>query len=419
MSEYQGLSDYPVASQQPDTATVTATSGSRPSYVRRPRGVLKINGAMCQFIRCTVENKSHFAADSWIAEIEPFDHPQGFGWDFWDQADPDTTVEILYGLLGYAEDVYAPPSNLTSLIFGQVDDVEIDPARSKLVLTGRDLTARLIDRKTSNKWPDKTASQIVSDLATEVGLTPVITDTKTPAGTYYANSYVKLQKDLPMWDLVTFLAQQEGFQARVKGQSLIFGEPPDDDPDPVQIVCQRAGSGLDYLTVTDLKLHRSLTLANDISITVLSHGTKKNQTIKAVASRSGIRGGTTSRNPGGKRETSLPSGTGSKKGADSTLRPSQGGQNYRISRPNLTQDQANQLAQNMLDNISKWERTFEAQSEGDETIDIDRMARISGTLTTWDGKYFLTHVRHEMSIESGYSLNYGGKNHPTDSEPVL
>src|SRR5471030_2334780 len=107
----------------------------RQSSARRPRGIVKINGTPVSFLSATVENKSHFSADT-----------------------TDVQVEILFGQLSDGDDVSAAPTNVNSVILGQVDDVEINPLDGdSLIISGRDLTARLIDTRTTKMYPDHIA----------------------------------------------------------------------------------------------------------------------------------------------------------------------------------------------------------------------------------------------------------------------
>src|SRR5206468_9031274 len=181
---------------------------ARKSQARRPRGLMKVGGQTCSFIRFTVENKGHFAADTFIVELEPWQQIEGFDYKFWADAEPGTTIELLAGMLDQQSDPDAHPTNPTSLVYGMVDDIEIDLNTGRLILTGRDLTALLIDRKTSNKYPDHTASWIVRALLQQVinetGMTLQvrIAETKKPVGQYYKSSYVAVRKEVVMWDLI-------------------------------------------------------------------------------------------------------------------------------------------------------------------------------------------------------------------------
>src|SRR5258708_3913007 len=85
--------------------------------------------------------------------------------------------------IGFPADVSNfTPADLKSWIYGQVDEIEIDPVQNTIHVRGRDLTRVFIDTKTTQKWPNQTASQIATSLAKGHGLTPVVTATTTKVG---------------------------------------------------------------------------------------------------------------------------------------------------------------------------------------------------------------------------------------------
>lgn len=368
----------------------------RPSG-RRPRGQMLLNGNAVTFVKFEVTNKSHFTADTWSVDLEPWQQPEGYGLTWWANAPVGNRVELLVGMLDITQNVGDVPNSLTSLITGQVDDFHCNPLTGKLTLTGRDLTAVLIDMKTSNKWPDRVSSQIVTALAQQVGLTPQVTATNTPAGELYKSSYVSLQKEIPMWDLICFLAQQEGFETFVSGTSLYFGPPvANSDPNPYMISMSGGaprGTSI-FANVETLELRRSFTFATDISVTVLSHGSFAGKSVKAVATRAGNKAPQSSAN----------------KGAGTV-------QNYVLRRPGLTQEQAQQLANSTLADLTQMERTFTATAEGDPTLSTHRKARVTGTGTSFDSDYYFVNVHHSLTFKGGYSVTMEAKNIPPATEP--
>lgn len=114
---------------------------------------------------------------------------------FW-SAEGRLEVEIFAGL-----DPDAPPS--TRLILGRVDDTELDYARWKVTLTGRDLTTDLLATRTTEKWPNRTAREI----AERHGFNPVVTATTRLFGTYYKLEHARLTDDTTERNLLTYLAE--------------------------------------------------------------------------------------------------------------------------------------------------------------------------------------------------------------------
>lgn len=386
------MSDAGLNDGASETVVVTGSPGAT-NQARRPRYVVKVNGQQTTPTTCQVINNSHFQADTFDLGLEAWQQPDGFGIDFWDGAG-QVQIEVLLGFLQDADDPSVIPSDIQSLIIGNVDDVELDLETGLLKVTGRDLTSVFIDNKVAESWPDHTASQIVNDLCSQMGLTPQITSTSTPVGKYLNGAYAAQRHDIPMWDLITFLAQQEGFDAYVTGNTLYFGPPQDQGP-TYQLQVQRptnAGGQL-VLNTETLKLKRSLTLAKDITLTVLSYDAGKKAPIKAVAKRQG-----------------------SAKAASTSFRTGSTSQNYTLRRAGLTQAQAQQLAQNTLDDLSKHERTIEFTAPPDNTTTSRSEAQLTGTNTGWDTMYFIDTVTRDYSF-GRHTMKVTAKNHQVESQP--
>lgn len=364
------------------------------SQARRPRALVRLNEKATIPVSFFVESNTHFQADTFRVNLEAWNQRDGFGMNYWADAE-NVMVEILIGFLLPGQDEAAIPDNLTSLLIGQVDDVDVDPTTGELMISGRDLTGKLIDTKTSNMWPSQTASEIVTRLATEAGLTPKVTKTTTPVGNYTNGFYSALGREVPLWDLITSMAQREGFDAYVTGTTLYFGPiEADNDKNPYEISCFKdAATGRINSSVERLSLRRSLTLAKDITVTVLSHSVYYGTPIKAVAKRQG-----------------------SAKSGRTSFRSGQTSQNYVIRRPNMTQDQANKLAQKTLADLSRYERTFHAQTYDDGLLTTKRRVRISGTGSSWDQAYYIDKLTREFEFGE-LTMQISGKNHPVESQP--
>lgn len=360
---------------------------------RRPRCVLKIAGKIVSALSITIDSRTHFEADRFTVSLEPWSQPEGFGMAYWADA-KDVQAELFGGFLLPGQDVSEVPGELTQQIVGQVDDVDIDPLDGTLHISGRDLSAKLIDSRTSEKFPDQTASQIVTKLATDAGLTPEVTDTSTPAGEYYNNSYAALGREIPVWDLMTFLAQQEGFDLYVSGSTLFFGPAPQND-ETLQIAVRRLPSGQIQSNARNLHLRRSLTLAKDLTVTVLSTNVMGGSPVRATARRQGVKANTSS----------------------ATTSPTS--QNYTIRRPGLTEQQAQQAAESMLADLSLFERTMEATMEADTTLSVRQNVVLSGTDSSFDQTYYIDRISRKYKFGGGFEMTVSAKNHPTDSQPAL
>lgn len=365
------------------------------STARRPRGLIKISGKPTIPLSMHVVSNSHFQCDTFSCTLAIYDDKAGFDLAFWGGIPAAAQAELSIGFLKDGDDVGQAPSQLQQLIFGQIDDVTVDLGQGTVSLSGRDFTALLIDNKVAKTYTDQTASQIVTDLVGQVGLTPQVTATKTPVGQYSKEQYSACKHDAPMWDWITALSEAEGFDAYVTGRTVYFGPPKADNSTPYSISFARDQmTGTQNLSVEDLQLKKALSLAKDITVTVLSYDRGKKAPIKAVAKRQGAA-----------------------KSASTSFRQGSTSQNYTIRRAGMTQQQALQLAQKMLADLSLHERTFTATlPEDDGTLTSRSKVNISGTDTDWDQGYFIDTVTREFSFGQ-FSTSITAKNHQVESQP--
>lgn len=357
---------------------------------RRPRAFVKLNGKQTRVLSFRTVSNSHFQCDTFSFELQSWNNQDGFGLDFWGGDTSSVMVDLQLGFLDDGDDVDAVPSQMDSLLTGEVDDVDVDPLTGIISVTGRDLTGRLIDNKVSETWPDRTASQIVTDLAGKAGLTPKVTATKIPVGKYAKGQYNALGRDVPIWDLISSLADAEGFDAYMKGSTLYFGPTQVDDGEAMTITVK--DGDIVEANVEDLKLKRSLTLAKDITVTVISYSPSKKTPIKAVAKRQG-----------------------SAKSGSTSFRTGKTSQNYTIRKPGLTQQRAQDLAQKTLADLSRHERTISATLIADTSTQSRSKATVSGTNSGWDTDYFVDTVTRDY--EGGdLSMTMTAKNHQIESQ---
>jgi len=117
-----------------------------------------------------------------------------------------------------------------SLVVGAADALSFDPIRGVLEVEGRDLSAGLIEARVGETFANRTSSEIVEVVAGRHGLVADATPTSTPVGRYYQNEHERLvlgqfARALTEWDLLAFLAVQEGFDLFMDGERLVFGPP--------------------------------------------------------------------------------------------------------------------------------------------------------------------------------------------------
>ena len=263
----------------------------------------------------------------------------------------------------------------TSLLQGQADSIHIDPIQGTIDIDGRDLTARLLDARTQETFANQTASEIAQTLAARHALTPVVTATSTLAGRYYSAEHDRItlgqfSRATTEWDLLTFLASREGFEVFVAGQSLYF-QPQSQAADPL------------LLTPADcisLSLEHALTLARDLEVVVKSWNTRHQAAFT---------------------QTARSAAQGSRGGAP---------QRIVVVRPNLQPNDALQLAQRILADLSAHERIVHAELPGDLILTPRSRITLSGTGTDFDQTYYVAEIDRHLSIAHGYTQRLRLKN---------
>lgn len=358
-----------------------------PASSRQPRGLIKANGTVVSgWTSFEVTNNTFYQADTFRAEFAVSGLPQSLGPSFWSETAP-ISIEIFAGFPADPGNFSA--TDLDSIFYGQVDDIDWALERTHIALSGRDLTAKFIDTKSDQKYPNLTASQIATMLAQQQGLTPKVTATKTRVGRYYQIDNVRLQDNRTQWDLLSFLAREEGFVVYTKGQELHFEPAPNLSQDPYvfEWIAPAAPGGPPQGNFTAMSVTRSLTLAKDVLVIVRSWNARQKRAFVRKATM---------------QHKSVASGV----------------QTYTYDIPGLTPDQAQQRATVIAQELSKHERKARIEGPADNLLQQTDVIQIKGTGTSWDQTYFPDAITRSMSVDEGYRWTVEVKNHSPESTVI-
>lgn len=270
-------------------------------------------------------------------------------------------------------------SNWVTLLVGDCDTIDLEMGTGLVCARGRDLTALLIDRRITQTYQNQTSSQIALSLANEVGLTPNIATTTNLMGLYSRTDHSmtalnQFSEIKTQWDMLVYLAGQEGFDVWVEGETLNF-QPPLQNPTIVNMNYQQGL--MPQFGGTDLAFHRTMTLAKDVEVHVRSWDARHKKGF-SVNLRGSIK-----TNAGGVVKLGPP-------------------QTYIFLRPDLTRAQAQRFAQDKLKEISRHERTVEIKMPGDLTTNTRDMVKITGTQTAFDQRYYIDTLTRKFSLKSGF-----------------
>jgi phage protein D len=250
------------------------------------------------------------------------------------------------------------PGGFVSLLTGQVDNIRLDMPRNIAILTGRDLSAGLIDTEIAETFANQTASQIAQAIAARHSLTPNVSATSTPVGQYYDLDHARSALGLNSragteWNLLSWLALIEGFVLSVTGTTLNFGPVP-------------PGTPL-FLTPLDcMELILDSATAIPATATVKSWNTRSKTIVTQTA------------------------GTG--QGLSTTL-----------IRPNLTSQQAMNLADNHLAGLAQHGTIMVATMPGELTLVPGATINLSETNSAFDQTYMVDTIRRSIDSARGFT----------------
>jgi len=357
------------------------------SAARQPRAVVRVGGVpMDGWESWEVTSNTYNEADSFRVSFAISALPATMGAD-WFASQTQMFVEVL---AGFPTDPANPNAvELTSLIYGRVDDIDLDMVASKLTLTGRDLTAVFIDAKITSTFENQHVADIVTQLAQSHGLTPVVTGGTDIAGTLYKRTQVRMQADRSEWELLTWLAREEGLVVYVTGNELHF-EPDDrDSGEPYLLYWEPANStfGAPQSNAVHVSFSRSLTVSKGITVTARSPSiTKKVAVVESYpAAPKNIQAGKAT--PFGGVQTfsyTLPAGR--------------------------TATQVQQYAEATYRQIVSHEMKLNAVLPGDGILSTKASLRVQGTGTAFDQDYFPHEIVRSMSLDDGYLMTVSAKN---------
>jgi phage protein D len=260
------------------------------------------------------------------------------------------------GLQTITISVAVSAAGYVNLLTGQIDNIKIDLLENTAALSGRDLSARLIDTQISETFANQTASQIATVIAGRHGLAANVTPTTTPVGQYYELDHARSALSLNSrngseWNMLFLLAQAEGFGLSVTGTTLNFGPPAAGTP-----VLLTPGS--------------CIALALDMATTIPASTTVKswNTRNKAVVT-----------------QTAGPQSAGAT-----------------LIRPNLTSAQAGILAANHLAALRRHATILKATIPGETVLTPASPVQLSGTNSPLDQTYVIDTIIRSIDMRNGF-----------------
>lgn len=299
-------------------------------------------------------------------------------------------VEIQWGFA----DGEADPDWKT-LISGLVDGKELRTGAGIVRLHGRDYMGALADAKTWKTYVNQTSAEAVQDMVSSLGLTADVDSTSDKVGVYVKEDAQEVattnSRGRKMIDLVNYLADKEGFDVWAEGKTIHFKRPDEDQvPRPVYYSPpEQTETGVAYAKpgnrVIDFNFTHDLTRSEEIQIVVLSRNTRKGKTVTGKA----------------KKPKRVTAGTASDDARVIT-----------IKRPNLTEEEAQRLAESLTKKIAEREYAIDWAAPADFTLTPQHTVEVVGWEDVCDETYFIEEIRFTLDVGSGAVMQVRAKNHP-------
>jgi len=274
---------------------------------------------------------------------------------------PSKSSELVFGTAAVKiEAGFEGEGDPALLIEGMMDRPTWDFSKRDgeiVTIHGRSYAAKPFDYKETAKWQNQTSTAAFKQIAAIHGLTPVVpVETATLIGGYEKEDHVDTKREISHWDFVLYMAQNEGFTTRVKGEEWYFG-PQENLPgytlDPISFTW---GFNIDE----HFCIERAPNAARNLIVEVISWipGKKKGK---------------------GQRIVEKASFSGSSTGHKYT---------QRYYYPNLTRDQCQRKARSILEDLSRQQVYGSFDTDWFPELSNDRRISLNGVGVGLSQVYF-------------------------------
>lgn len=355
------------------------------SFKTSPRAIAVVGGYQVPVKAFDVTANAFTAADTFVLDL-PFQYGGKSTKDFILRnadnvasalvTDADVQVEIYVGQPKNPNSYGI--SDLYKIMNGFVDTFDFygdDQEGTYVELTGRNMAAPLLDTYITSKWPNNTSSQIAYMAAKLFNLTPQITPTSTLAGAYYNQNATVMTNQTSWLDLLTFLANNEGFVVRIIDTTLYFG--------PISGLAAYTAAPIPITWQDNLQkfqITRQPHAARDIEVEVVTYDINHKHRIVATAKS------TTAYSPRLKNQLSRG--------------------NYLMSYaiPGLTRQQAEDRAQQILTKLSKQQIVSQLTTSLEYGFDAYSPIAVGGLGAVLTHTGYANSIERTFSVQQGYSV---------------
>lgn len=348
--------------------------------VSKANATIKMNGVTLDWISFHVNSTNTHAADTFEIEVP-----------LYKQTVKDLEVILNTESLEIEIAVDDGTGSFVRILFGYVDDYELDPVLGLVTLTGRDLTSLLMDTQaiTSKVIAQLTASDVAEAYAEEHNLKQNITPTTQFVGQYDKYHHVLITGTTTEWDVLCKLAQNEDYDVYVIDETLHF-KPKTTTKDYYRIDWSYFDkNGFESSNALKIKLHRTMTIANDIEVIAKGFdsvtGTSFTKTFKRA------------RTPQRKQSRVKK-------------------QIYYINANGATPDQITEIARNALKQLSAYQKRMDLSLIGDTLLTPRSIIKLTGIGYGFDQLYYPYKITRSMSFGEPFVMECSAKNHDVNTQ---
>lgn len=358
------------------------------SYSQKPACIITINGVAALFTNVTVSSKNYYLSDTYEITL-PLNKNGIFTLEYWGSIQ-NAEVKIY---MGFQVNIDVFNIDDLNLIFtGAIDTIRMNVIEQIVTISGRDYSYLLIDKKTTKTYLNKTASEIAIEFAQDNGLNSEVVPTTSPVGSYFNpfTLYSQTNINLTQWDYLTYLAQQINYNVYVKNKTLYFVPKPGPNTPFFEIPLQTANdfSLFPMAPGTSFNFYRTLTLAEDVLVKVNSASIFTGSSFTVSATSHHIK--------------------------DAVKAPKQ---TYVFSFPNLTEQEARNIAQAQLEAITHHEIVLEGVMPPHFDLNKNIPILISGTNSNLDQLYYVDLLNISLSyLPPKFEMSFNAKNHDVNTE---
>ena len=354
-------------------------SGYLTSNVRRPRCRILVSGIEiegCQSVEVFISNQCQ--AGSFFAQVAVRTAVIETAAPWYEADTIDVSVQMGFLPAGQPEGLL----KWQEMISGRVDRIRFDPVKGLVTVEGRDYAARLLDLPLTQGFLNNRSSEVAEQLAARCGLSASVNPTSEIIGQYYQIEHARValarfSRFGTAWDLLSSLAQLEGYDLWVQGLNLYFQPQSSSSAvmHQIDLLASTQTSASPSLNVSSLVVERSLALNGGLPVLVTSWNSRQRMRVSAQA-------GST-----------------------------QAGQTPFLSvvRPNLLQDTAQALADGIFGQTNGHQRTLVATAPGELSMSPRDGVQLTGAGPAWDGNFVIDTVEREMTLAGGFVQRFTAK----------